>query len=406
MISKNYSLIFFYYVLITYLIQICFFKLGFYNGIWKAYDNYYVIIYELIIVYILSVIFYKNNILYLLFKFSSKFFRFLYFLIVKNKNFFIFLSFIFAIFYQLNNYGSYRYLGDSASSSLSFVFVMSILLRLPLIILIMSEFYFKKNESSRLFYLNKKNKTFILFALLLTITGVTSAIVFMASVFILFVYKKYNLVFLIPPTIALIFLMLVLAYSVKWNKELSIDFIPLFVTTIFSSNYLNYLIARLSITFYSHSYLVNDFQSIFNIAEVFPIQFNNFIYRLNILAGDLFEISKPAYQSINRFNYESIANFEINERSGTSPGLIPSFQYAFGKFLGLLFSSIYIGFIFKILSKHGRASILLLCFNILFFQSIFKSPLQVLIIVDNSVLSFLGFLVLHSAFELKTNNLK
>lgn len=389
---KRYSLYFFYYFLVTYFIQAIGFNLGYYNGVWSAYDNYLLVFTEVFFVYILSLFFYNNNILYLIFEYFSNFFFSIYKFIVRKRKLIIRLSLLFSALFFISGFGNYRYIG-SASSSLSLVLIITIFLRTLMSILILSEFCFKKNENIRFFTLSRIDKILIILSLIMSITGVTSAIFLAVSGFVLFLYKKINIVLFFIITPVLLLIIISFGYYIKWGENFEFLY---FIEYIFDTKYLNYLISRLSITFYGHTFTLQESQSIFNLVEILPIQIDNFFYRINYILGNVYDYEKPIHQSINRINYLNLAEFTPDDTSGVSPGIIPSFKYGFGWLFGLIFSSIYFSFVFKVLNKIGKHSFLFLLINILFFQSIFKGPLQPIIIIDNSLFTLFSYLVFSS----------
>jgi len=401
---KRYSLYFFYYFLVTYFIQAIGFNLGCYNGVWNAYDNYLLVFTEVFFVYILSLFFYNNNILYLIFEYFSNFFFSIYKFIVRKRKLIIRLSLLFSALFFISGYGNYRYIG-SASSSLSLVLIITIFLRTLMSILILSEFCFKKNENIRFFTLSRIDKILIILSLIMSITGVTSAIFLAVSGFVLFLYKKINIVLFFIITPGLLLIIISFGYYIKWGENFEFLY---FIEYIFDTKYLNYLVSRISVTFYGHTFLLEESQSIFNLVEILPIQIDNFFYRINYILGNVYDYEKPLFQSINRINYINLANFSIDNNSGVSPGIIPSFKYGFGWFFGLIFSSIYFSFVFKVLNKIGKPSFLFFLLNILFFQSIFKAPLQTLILIDNSTITLISYLIFISfiirSAKIKINN--
>ena len=82
----------------------------------------------------------------------------------------------------------------------------------------------------------------------------------------------------------------------------------------------------------------------------------------------------------------------IDDRSGTSPGIIVSFLYQFGSFLGLIFASSYVSYVFKLVDSAQKFSLLKLFVLIMFFQGVFKTPFQALLIFDTDFLSLIIFI--------------
>ena len=287
---KRYSLYFFYYFLVTYFFQAIGFNLGYYNGVWKAYDNYLLVFTEVFFVYIFSLFFYNNNILYLIFEYFSNFFFSIYKFIVRKRKLIIRLSLLFSALFFISGYGNYRYIG-SASSSFSLVLIGTIFLRMLISILILSEFCFKKNENIRFFTLSRIDKILIILSLIMSITGVTSAIFLAVSGFVLFLYKKINIVLFSIIIPVLLLIIISFGYYIKWGENFEFLY---FIEYIFDTKYLNYLISRLSITFYGHTFSLQESQSIFNLVEILPIQIDNFFYRINYIL-EMFTIMKNQY---------------------------------------------------------------------------------------------------------------
>ena len=126
--------------------------------------------------------------------------------------------------------------------------------------------------------------------------------------------------------------------------------------------------------------------------ENISITHRSLLFRFDSLIGGILDISKPAVNSINRLNYTLINNGYIDDRSGTSPGIIASFLYQFGSFLGLLLASSYVSYVFKLVDSVNKFSLLKLLVLIMFFQGVFKAPFQALLIFDTDFLSLIIFI--------------
>lgn len=96
--------------------------------------------------------------------------------------------------------------------------------------------------------------------------------------------------------------------------------------------------------------------------------------------------------SINQLKYKQLATFITDETSSTSPGIIPSLKYVFRNYWGLVFSSIYLNILLNLQLKKAVNIIPYALLSILMFQSMYKAPLQILLIIDGNFIGFLCFL--------------
>jgi hypothetical protein len=119
---------------------------------------------------------------------------------------------------------------------------------------------------------------------------------------------------------------------------------------------------------------------------------NSFIFRLSqFLPSDMFSVEKPEYGSLMRINYISITPLPLNDREGTSPGLIASFLLAFPFPLNFIIMSMYLLFIAWVIDGlcvviPGRVTSIGAFAVLIFVLPLFESPIDLLLIIDDSTI--------------------
>lgn len=399
MISKNVFKGLLVYFLFTYAFQLIAYLLGFYNGVWSTSEKFHLLGADLTII-VISFLFLE---LLGFGKFVLTNIRKLTWLlcITKYKKIIIVLSLLSGLSFFLLNLGNYRYTGVSLSENISTALLLPIILKQFLYLFTLLEYYHKLNMDKSSF-LSRTEKLMIILSQLFTVTGVTSALM-LAITFIIFFIKLKGLG-LLKIVIALILVpaSLVLGLYVKWSPSSYNEFI-LSLNNIELKPYISYLVSRFSTTYYAHMHLINEDLNLYNNVQNLSIIFDNFFFRLNILLQKVFMVPKPDIASISQLNYETLALFQTNETSGSSPGIIPSFKYLFGNFWGNIFASFYLNGVIHSFLTSTRNPILGLLIGLLFFQSIFKAPFQILLIFDTNFIGFLCFLV--AIIYMNCNNL-
>lgn len=134
---------------------------------------------------------------------------------------------------------------------------------------------------------------------------------------------------------------------------------------------------------------------------------SNLLFRIDSLVGGVMGILRPYAGSIMRLNYELININPINQREGTSPGLIGGFLMAFPLPWSLLALGTYTVLIRSMLNNMSRGFVGALTpigtLAVLYFVfSIFSSPIDYLLIFDNGFLVFLAYLSLALIVRSKT----
>lgn len=159
--------------------------------------------------------------------------------------------------------------------------------------------------------------------------------------------------------------------------------------------FFNYLIGRFSTAWVSLKVSLSNFTTV-SWSEVqanlwAPI--GNFLFRLDVMTGGALGIQKPFAGSLMRLNYQMITMYPLNEREGTSPGLIGGFVMAFPMPFSVIMLAGYTYFLrtmFNYLAA-GFAGVptwigSIMAFYFLF--SLFASPIDYFLIIDNGFISF------------------
>lgn len=395
MIAKSYIKYIVFYIFLTYIIQFIFYYFRFYNEIWKTSENYFFLFLQLSSFFVLSLLFFFKNPISILFDAFYYSTRHLGRFIIKHKSAIIFTCFLLSIFFALNNFNSYRYSAQRLSDSINLPLLFLSFFKSAIFAYVYIDFDLKKQSLNKGF-LSLYQKTGIILIQLFSVTGLTSGLMLVVSIYLLFAFNtdKKNRSFLFffkYLSMFLIFCVLfITSYAVKWKVGFQ-ESISL-IKELDLKNYLEYLVSRLSISYYALMNYTNLNLNYIDYIENLSITHRNLIFRFDSLIGGILDISKPAVNSINRLNYTLINNGDIDDRSGTSPGIIASFLYQFGSFLGLLLASSYVSYVFKLVDSVNKFSLLKLIVLFLFFQGVFKAPFQALLIFDTDFISLIIFI--------------
>lgn len=178
-------------------------------------------------------------------------------------------------------------------------------------------------------------------------------------------------------------------------------------TVLTPQSYLYYLGEALSSHYHSTLFTLGTSFEQRSPEGAFPLALplRSFAFRLDLLLGHPFGAERPDPGSMSRWNYVLLTGLPLNERAGTSPGVVASFQYAFGWPLGLLASAAYFVWLARFIDRivppvAGRVWTLpAVGIILLWLLGLFESPLDYLIVVDNSTLfvCLLGVLCLANA---------
>ena len=395
MIAKSFIKYILFYVFLTYVIQFIFYYFGFYNEVWKTSENYFFLFLQLSSFFVLSLLFYYKNPISILFDAFYYLTRHLAKFIIKHKSIIIFSCLILSVYFALNNLNSFRYSAQRLSDNVDLPLLILSFFKSAIYAFVYIDFDLKKQHKNKNF-LSLFQKIGIILLQLFSVTGLTSGLMLVFSIYLLFAFNpdKKNRFFLFFFKYLLVFLILcilfITSYAVKWKVDFQ-ESITI-IKELDLKNYLDYLVSRLSTSYYALMNYTNLNLNYIDYLENLSITHRNLIFRFDSLIGGIFDVSKPAVNSINRLNYTLINNVYIDDRSGTSPGIIGSFLYQFGSFLGLLLASSYVSYVFKLVDSLNKFSLLKLLVLIMFFQGVFKTPFQALLIFDTNFLSLIIFI--------------
>ena len=170
-------------------------------------------------------------------------------------------------------------------------------------------------------------------------------------------------------------------------------------------NYFYYLISATSSYYYSLLFTSEESRDVLSHERASPILYplTTFFYRGDALLGGLFKIPRPEISSLSRLNHVLLTREDvgISPRTGTSPGLIGSFNYAFIFPFNILFCALYISWIARaidiLVGRHTSQTLSifgsLLLFVFLLF--IFQSPIDFIVIFDTTVISIFILLAVY-----------
>jgi hypothetical protein len=171
----------------------------------------------------------------------------------------------------------------------------------------------------------------------------------------------------------------------------------------FASTIVGWLIGRVSSSYYSLLASLHDFAfatrlDIFYDHLMAPVR--TFLFRVDYLLMHPFGVERPAEGSLMRINYLEISASGGNEREGTSPGLLAGFLLAMPfpfNFMALLLY-LFVAQRFITTLVRGCCGELKLIGMVLywpFMLTLFESPLDLMLVIDDSVLSFVLLLALY-----------
>tara|TARA_B100001939_G_scaffold345735_1_gene363007 strand:+ start:12152 stop:13372 length:1221 start_codon:yes stop_codon:yes gene_type:complete len=401
LINKNILKGLFIYIAITYVIQLIGYLGGFYNEVWSTSDQFFLLAVDLFVIFILLLSLE-------LFGFGREAFNILKKLkgilfLLKFKKSIVLLAFISGLLFYSLNLGNYRYTGTPISESFSWTLVLPLILKQFLYLFTFIEFYHKLNIKDS--YLSQLEKAFIVFSQIFMITGVTSALTLAVTLLIFYMnFNRINILKLVL-SFTLIPLFIIIGLYIKWSPSNYDEFI-FSLENIELFPYVSYLVSRFSTTYYAHMHLLNQEMNIYNNIQNFSIILDNVLFRFNIILQKAFNIPKPEFASISQLNYESLAQFTTNDTSGSSPGIIPSFKYIFGNTFGSIFAAFYLNILLRSFLVNSKKPLAQLLIGILFFQSVFKAPMQVLLVFDLSFTGFICFLIAIIYINQESNKLK
>jgi hypothetical protein len=160
------------------------------------------------------------------------------------------------------------------------------------------------------------------------------------------------------------------------------------------SEFFIYLLGRFSTAYVS---LLNSLDSSQELLTTFTMErvlipFKSFLFRIDTLMGGAFGVARPDPGSLMRFNYENISALPINAREGTSPGLFAAFSQALPAPVSIFGLFLYVIMVASVIKKVGKKLPNKLswvgCIGLLyFFMAFFSSPLDLMLIVDQTTIS-------------------
>ena len=370
------------YFLITHFLQAALLLLlSDYVNPWKTGEFSFTVVLVLAIQITVASILIRTTLMKLIWDFISlklgKYYRFL----EKREHFIAILFFVISIYFFNTSLNSYRYVGDSITDNGSIVLYVSIILK-PFGYI----FFFKKylNNRSGKKSLNKSRTTgfFYLTGQLFFLTGVTSGVMFLVSSVIYFNVKRRSVLLLLPIILPALALLFIQVNAIKWKVDFTRSLILL--GEINWMEYMKYIVTRLSISHYGFQYYLNESTGI-QIMEIIKAGFSR-----------VFSVDPTDFESINRFNYQNISK-SVDTRSGTSPGILASFQIAFGNLIGLVLAPFYLAVVFYPFRRGGWLTLLLL---LIFAQTVYKTPFQSFLLLDPNLIYVFLFLLTTSDYYL------
>lgn len=159
-------------------------------------------------------------------------------------------------------------------------------------------------------------------------------------------------------------------------------------------SYLLYVLEALSSHYHSAAFVTSvdyaDLQYQDQSPIVHPV--SSLVFRIGYLVGLLDSGERPDVGSLSRLNYLLAAKLASSERAGTSPGVLASFVYVAGFWLGVPLAGVFLQgvavFLTALFCKPavGSWSGIAMGLMLLVCLPIFQSPFDLLILVDNTSL--------------------
>jgi hypothetical protein len=163
----------------------------------------------------------------------------------------------------------------------------------------------------------------------------------------------------------------------------------------FLSSFLYYLLERRSVYYYSLLFSVeaSDEELRRGSASVLTFPLQTLWFRAHYILGGSFNVPKPAIGSISQLNYQllTLDQLPVTDRSGSSPGLIACFNYVLGFPLNVVLCALFLrwlaGAVNVLVHQRGPATLSLVGVLLVLeaLRSIFQSPFDYLVVIDESV---------------------
>lgn len=229
--------------------------------------------------------------------------------------------------------------------------------------------------------------------LLLSLTGTTSALLYVVHSAIVFLPKaSYRILttsiattlFKNPVksfylTLSAVVALLGLAFAYHYGEIIKTGYQMTMAERYTSNGSLKFLHwffqQRFSTTLYAHTYLMSEMSySLQDNLNHLLIPWDNFIYRIDVLAGRPFHLVKPDYATINQLNYDTLLIVGKDKTSGASPGLIPTFIYIMPTWLAIFFAGVVMSmFMTVIKAAKPKGTLLYSSLSILLLLDLFKA---------------------------------
>ena len=370
------------YFLITHFLQaVLLLVLSDYVNPWKTGEFKFTVILVLAIQIIVASILIRTKLIKSIWDFISlklvKYYRFL----EKREHFIAILFFIISIYFFNTSLNSYRYVGDSITDNGSILLYVSIILK-PFGYLFFLKKYLNSRSGKKTLKKSRATGFFYLTGQMFFLTGVTSGVMFLVSSLIYFNVKRRRVLLLLPIILPALAILFIQVNAIKWKVDFTHSL--LLLGEINWMEYMKYIITRLSISHYGFQYYLNEGSGI-QIMEIVKAGFSR-----------VFSVDLTDLESINRYNYENISK-SVDTRSGTSPGILASFQIAFGNIIGLVLAPLYLAVVFYPFRRGGWLMLMLL---LIFAQTVYKTPFQSFLLLDPNLIYVFLFLLTTSDYYL------
>ena len=310
---------------------------------------------------------------------------------IKVRPFFILIFTAAAILWIEQGLASYRYDGVTMGERLSPYLL--IVVTGKLILFTDLWFYITLSINSDLGRIKYPLGIIVNIGLLLSLTGTTSALLYIIHSAIVFLPKaSYRILTISIATtlfknpvrsflliLSSVVMILGFAYAYHYGEIIKTGHQMTMAERYTSDESLKYLHwffqQRFSTTLYGHTYLMSEMSySLQDNLNHLLIPWDNFLYRIDVLAGKPFKLVKPDYATINQLNYDTLLISGKDKTSGASPGLIPTFIYIMPMWLAILVAGMVMSmFMTVIKAATPKGTLLYSSLSILLLLDLFKA---------------------------------
>ena len=169
---------------------------------------------------------------------------------------------------------------------------------------------------------------------------------------------------------------------------------------------LYYFLERYSIFYHSFLYTLAATPEELRHGAVSVLSFplHTLFYRIDFLLGGAFDVTRPEVAAISRLNYELLTVDPISDRAGSAPGLIASFNYVFAFPFNIILCALFLRWLTRVIdvllwrNRGESLNLFGLVMLLIFLQTVFQSPFDVLIVFDDAAI-YLGLLFMLYANE-------